>query len=525
MNLLEIALAVALVAVVVWLVFVAAARLGFGPLAAAPDADEPAALLAPASAPPAAAWLRPGAQLGLPVVWMLLCLLVLPVVLYVISYIPWALIDGHVILPGTGTAHAGAWPPGHVGQTLTDLTGAMYAYHNDLPSPHAASSPWWAWLFDLKPVWFYQENLAANTTAAIYDAGNLVIWWLGLPALLFAAWQAYARRSLPLALITIGYAFQWVSWARIDRAAFQYHYYTSLPFLVLALGYFLAELWHGASRRTWLLARLAAGAAIIGPPAAWVLARPLCAAVGVERANQGSIACAPTIPQFVLTSETAAVALILGLSVLIVGRLFARLGDDQLDDREVVVGGVRLADSTVTLVLLGLTALVAIGLSFVVRATFGSAELIRLTSVPVEPVAFVFLVVAIGIAALVATVRDARRFVGGVLVAIVAWFVAVYPNFSALPLPTAIANVYQGVLPTYLYAFQFPVNNVGSKVPIQLLSATPLILGASVVFLVAVVGYSAWVWRLALVERLADDDGPPPGPGMAPDPRSGAAGD
>jgi hypothetical protein len=145
--------------------------------------------------------------------------------------------------------------------------------------------------------------------------------------------------------------------------------------------------------------------------------------------------------------------------------------------------------------------------------------------VPVEPVAFVFLVVAIGIAALVATVRDARRFVGGVLVAIVAWFVAVYPNFSALPLPTAIANVYQGVLPTYLYAFQFPVNNVGSKVPIQLLSATPLILGASVLFLVAVVGYSAWVWRLALVERLADDDGPPPGPGMAPDPRSGAAGD
>ena len=68
----------------------------------------------------------------------------------------------------------------------------------------------------------------------------------------------------------------------------------------------------------------------------------------------------------------------------------------------------------------------------------------------------------------VATARDARRFVVGAVVAIVAWFVVVYPNIRALPLPTAIANVYQGVLPTYLYAFQFPVNNVAGNVPIQL---------------------------------------------------------
>jgi 4-amino-4-deoxy-L-arabinose transferase-like glycosyltransferase len=525
LNPLLIGLLIALLGAAVWLAFVAAARLGFGPLAPPPGPDEPAALLAPASPPPAAAWLRPGAQLGLPVVWMVACLLVLPVVLYVITYIPWALIDNHLILPGTGPTHIGAWPPGHTGQTLTDLTGAMYAYHNDLASPHAASSPWWAWLFDLKPVWFYQENLAAITTAAIYDAGNLVIWWLGLPALLFVAWQAYARRSLPLALIAIGYAFQWVAWARIDRAAFQYHYYTSLPFLVLALAYFLAELWHGASRRTWLFARLAAGAAIVGPAAAWVLARPVCAFVGVERVNQGSIACAPTIPQFVLTTQTAAIAVILGVSVLIVARLFGRLGDDRLADRDVIVGGVRLPDSTITLGLLAVTALVTIGLATFVRTSFGDAELVRIVSVPVEPVALVFAVVAVAIAAFVATVRDARRFVGGVLVAIVAWFIAVYPNFSALPLPTAIANVYQGILPTYLYAFQFPVNNVAAKVPIQLFSATPAILGGSVVFLAVVVGYSAWVWRLALAERLAEDDGAAPGGGLTADPGSGAVGD
>ena len=161
----------------------------------------------------------------------------------------------------------------------------MYEYHNNLTAGHAASSPWWAWPFDLKPVWFYQEGLAGSTTAAIYDAGNLVIWWLGVPALAFVAWQAYARRSLGLALIAIAFACQWVSWARIDRAAFQYHYYTSLPFVILALAYFVAELWHGASRRIWLLARSRAGDGRDGPGAAVAVRPARCAPfVGVERA-------------------------------------------------------------------------------------------------------------------------------------------------------------------------------------------------------------------------------------------------
>ena len=71
--------------------------------------------------------------------------------------------------------------------------------------------------------------------------------------------MAYRRRSPALALIAIGFAAQWVPWARIDRAAFQYHYYTALPFVILALAYLVAELWHGASRRTWMWVRIAGG--------------------------------------------------------------------------------------------------------------------------------------------------------------------------------------------------------------------------------------------------------------------------
>ena len=111
-----------------------------------------------------------------------------------------------------------------------------------------------------------RARYAESTAASIYDAGNMVIWWLGIPAMAFVAYQAFKRRSLALALILVAFLCQWVSWARIDRAAFQYHYYTSLPFVVLALGLLhRPSCGTGASRRTWLLARVAGGHRAHGP--------------------------------------------------------------------------------------------------------------------------------------------------------------------------------------------------------------------------------------------------------------------
>ena len=84
-------------------------------------------------------------------------------------YLPWALIENHQLWPG--------FPAGHTGQTLVELTAQMYGYHNGLTSPHPASSPWWAWPFDLKPVWFYQDWFAGrprppSTTRATSSSGG-----------------------------------------------------------------------------------------------------------------------------------------------------------------------------------------------------------------------------------------------------------------------------------------------------------------------------------------------------------------
>ena len=470
------------VAATFWL----AGRWGFGPLAAPPAPDDPIRLLEPPGEA-AEGWLRPGWLLGLPVVWMAVCLVVIPLGVYVVSYIPWALIENHQLVTG--------WPPGHTGETLLELTGRMYGYHNGLTAAHPASSPWWAWPMNLKPVWFYQEGLAAGTSAALYDAGSLVIWWMGIPAIAFVSWMAFRRRSLALTVIAIGFAAQWIPWARIDRAAFQYHYYTALPFVVLALAYFVAELWHGASRHAWALARIAGAIAIAAPAVMWLFSRPLCAIVGVESVNPGSQACPAVIPQFVLTVRTAALAVVAGVGLLVIVWRF--LAFETHDGRE--PGRDQLTAAFRSLVATG----VVVALALFGASLLPETAILTLTNVPVEPIA---LVVALPLAYLglqILSSRDARRYVVGLGVAVVGWFAILYPNISALPLPSAVVAAYQGVLPTYLYAFQFPVSTVTRATDTPLFTPMLAVLLIALTVTCLVVAYSAWVWRLALAESTA----------------------
>jgi hypothetical protein len=380
----------------------------------------------------------------------------------------------------------------------------MYDYHNNLRATHAASSPWWAWPANLKPVWFYQDSFAGNTSAAIYDTGNLAVWWLSIPALGFVAWQAYRRRSLALALVAIMFASLWLPWARIDRATFQYHYYTALPFVVLALAYFVAEVWHGPSRRTFTLARAGAAVAFLGPVLLWLLRGPLCAVVDVERANPGSQACSGAASlSMTVTQQLVGVLAVLGVAAgLVIWQLLAldRVSREPGGEAEVRP---RLVRITITAGL-GMAALLGAWILLPAEPVIDAA------SVPGELVALALSVVFAPLAWLAWHVASPRRFaVGAVLVAVFV-FVLFYPNIAALPLPAAIFNFYQGLLPTWLYPFQFPVNT-DPAVEVSLLGPWPAILFGAVLLAAGFVAYSAWVWRLALAERAAEEADEPSG--------------
>ena len=86
-----------------------------------------------------------------------------------------------------------------------------------------------------------------------------------------------------------------------------------------------------------------------------------------------------------------------------------------------------------------------------------------------------------------------------------------YPNIAALPLPAALSNAFQGLLPTYVYPFQFPVSTVDRSGPgASLIGLQPALLLLVLAAVVVILGYSAWVWRVALAERAALEGMPGP---------------
>jgi hypothetical protein len=454
-------------------------------------AVEPASVAATegvASDPPPRGWLRPGSGvLGLPWLATLAVLAAVPLLVYAVSYVPW------IELGNRWTAD---FPAGATGQTFLDLQKGMYDYHNNLRATHAASSPWWAWPLDLKPVWFYQRDFAGATTGSIYNTGNMVAFWLSIPAVAFAAFMAWRRRSLALTLVVLAVASLWLPWARIDRATFAYHVFTAMPFAFLCLAYLLAELWHGPSRRTWAFARLAGAGAILLAPALWVLRLPLCAVARVDQVNENAEACQLGLGRSLALSDLQVIGFVglLAGAVLLGWLVWQWRSHTPATERRGSEGWL----TALGMVLLGGGLVVVLGGAFLPGP--------RTFELPVgQLLPLLWLVAPLVLLALLAVpayyvlrARDARRFVIGVLILAGVWFLVWYPNISGLPVPTLLVQAYQVVLPTLNYSFQFGVNTDPPGGSMSLIGV--LMLGTVVTMLVGAAVYAVRSWREVSVE-------------------------
>jgi predicted membrane-bound dolichyl-phosphate-mannose-protein mannosyltransferase len=165
-------------------------------------------------------------------VYLLVCFAAVPVLVYLLSYARWF-----------------GGPTAPFGWNLVELTQQMYWYHSGLTSPHPAGSPWWSWPLVLKPVYWYLGSPGGNATAVIYDAGNIVLFWGGLAASIWAAIAAVRSRSIALACLVYAMLTQYVAWIPITRVLFFYHFFTVLPFYLLILAAALAALWESGRAR------------------------------------------------------------------------------------------------------------------------------------------------------------------------------------------------------------------------------------------------------------------------------------
>ncbi|MCL2015438.1 MAG: phospholipid carrier-dependent glycosyltransferase [Defluviitaleaceae bacterium] len=159
--------------------------------------------------------------------------IVIPVSIYAISYIPYGGVSS--------LYYGGFWEIFYLNQL------DMLNFHlvTMLDAEHTFASPWWEWLVNWRPMLYYDLTLpVSNLRQGISAFGNPIVWWGGLPALLYTVYKIFAKSTknafIPLFLV-IGYMAFLVPWLIAGRVTFIYYYFPNVIFLSLMIAYAIKE--------------------------------------------------------------------------------------------------------------------------------------------------------------------------------------------------------------------------------------------------------------------------------------------
>ncbi len=157
--------------------------------------------------------------------------MLLPITVYFLSYIPFMMAPG----------------PGHDPVDVVTYQIHMFNYHKNLKADHPFSSQWWEWPLIKRPVWYYtgQDNLPEGKISTIVSMGNPAVWWAGVPAVLAAFFfvvyslksREFNETEAGMVVIFTAFVFQYLPWISVSRLTFIYHFFASVPFLILSIVY------------------------------------------------------------------------------------------------------------------------------------------------------------------------------------------------------------------------------------------------------------------------------------------------
>lgn len=155
--------------------------------------------------------------------------IVVPSVIYLLSYIPYN-------NPGAREMN------GSLIERMMDSQNIMFSYHSELDSTHVYSSTWFEWPTIVRPMLYYVETVGDGVSEGISAMGNPLIWWVGIPAFVYLVYLVIKKRDRAAFFLTIGYLSQYLPWVFVTRCTFIYHYFPSVPFVVLMIGYSIYKL-------------------------------------------------------------------------------------------------------------------------------------------------------------------------------------------------------------------------------------------------------------------------------------------
>ena len=153
----------------------------------------------------------------------------IPIIIYVLGYILFPTVYNYEVNSISG---------------IINQIKDMYSYHSGLSETHDFSSYWYTWPIMYKPVWYYVGYIGGNIKSTIVGIGNPIIWWCGALASIFVLIMALLKRKKEYLFILLFIACTWLPYLFIGRDMFMYHYFPTLPFVMLAIVAFIRWLTH-----------------------------------------------------------------------------------------------------------------------------------------------------------------------------------------------------------------------------------------------------------------------------------------
>jgi predicted membrane-bound dolichyl-phosphate-mannose-protein mannosyltransferase len=173
-----------------------------------------------------------------PLIVMFISFIIFGFIIYVLSYTP------TMGVPGEGSGL----------EMVFRYQENMLRYHETLTATHPFSSPWWSWIFMIKPVWVYTlNNPVENTVSNIVAIGNPAIWWISIPFLLFVLWKWIKEKDSTCRFIGVVFILQLLPYMFIGRVLFLYHMMINIPFIIFSITYGLNILWYKNKKYKYLV--------------------------------------------------------------------------------------------------------------------------------------------------------------------------------------------------------------------------------------------------------------------------------
>jgi len=184
---------------------------------------------------------------GKTILWCCLFFIVIPFTVYFASYTPYFIYQ---------SGQSASYGFRDMLDTFFNYQNFMYTYHSNLHATHPYQSSWYSWPFTVKPMWYYFNSYLYGTKVSTLTAsGNPAVWWvssIGALVLLGLRVSGRVKPDKAMQIFCVGVLANYLPWVLVTRCTFIYHFFATVPFILMATVYAL-----------WLLERKYRDAAFI----------------------------------------------------------------------------------------------------------------------------------------------------------------------------------------------------------------------------------------------------------------------